>query len=355
MNADQQSSPITLDDLATLNDEIAALVRAGIPLEQGLLDVAGDVPGKLSAVTRQLAERMQQGASLPEALRRCGDHVPPVYAAVIQAGIGAGRLTAALEGLAVLLRRMSQTRRAALAALVYPLMVLLAAYAFLFFWLTRVAQVLPQMFQPHASPPALLHHFQSLGRELESWGWLPPVMVLACWAMWWWATGRGRCLTAASVRRWYFWAPWVPEILRCSQRAAVSECLSRLVEARVPLPQALKWTADTYHGTAEEAELRRAARQVQRGAPLDVRQLQRAGIPPLAALQLAGGGPTDDLVLALRRAAEHQQQSAEHAQRQMQTFLPVLLVGVSGMLIGGLLTAVYFLPFQTLLLYLART
>ena len=55
------AATITLDEIVALNDEMLALVRAGMPLEQGLADVAHDVRGNLGRISGMLAERMARG------------------------------------------------------------------------------------------------------------------------------------------------------------------------------------------------------------------------------------------------------------------------------------------------------
>ena len=47
--------PITLDQLLALNEEIAALVRAGVPLDRGLLEAGRDVRGRLGRIAGVLA------------------------------------------------------------------------------------------------------------------------------------------------------------------------------------------------------------------------------------------------------------------------------------------------------------
>ncbi len=56
--------PITLDQLLALNEEIAALVRAGVPLDRGLLDAGGDVRGRLGRIAGVLARRLNRGEEL---------------------------------------------------------------------------------------------------------------------------------------------------------------------------------------------------------------------------------------------------------------------------------------------------
>src|SRR3954468_5174792 len=94
------ASGISLEQLIALNDEMVALVRAGMPLERGLRAAGRDLSGKLGRVTSSLGERMGGGQSLPGALAAEGDRFPKVYRAVVEAGVRSGRLASALEGLA---------------------------------------------------------------------------------------------------------------------------------------------------------------------------------------------------------------------------------------------------------------
>ena len=50
-----KAGPITVDELVALNEEIAALVRAGVPLERGLLRAGGELPGGLRRITQRWA------------------------------------------------------------------------------------------------------------------------------------------------------------------------------------------------------------------------------------------------------------------------------------------------------------
>ncbi len=113
----------TLDDLLALNDEIAALVRAGLPLEEGLAELGGDMPGRLGRIATSLSEAASRGEPLEQALLDRAVALPPVYRAVMQAGMRAGRLPAALEAVATSARRITETRRAAVIAVSYPLLV----------------------------------------------------------------------------------------------------------------------------------------------------------------------------------------------------------------------------------------
>ena len=69
-------SAITLDQLLALNEEIAALVRAGVPLEKNLGHLGGEMPGKLGDIAAMIAERAAQGRIARADHRRTIGRVP---------------------------------------------------------------------------------------------------------------------------------------------------------------------------------------------------------------------------------------------------------------------------------------
>src|SRR5262245_45997732 len=76
--------PLAPEDLITLNEEIAAMARAGLPLDQGLTTLAGEMGrGRLQQVTQQLATDLRAGHTLPDALKRQEGRVPPYYSALL--------------------------------------------------------------------------------------------------------------------------------------------------------------------------------------------------------------------------------------------------------------------------------
>src|SRR5437868_5408901 len=99
------SDKLSADDLITLNDEIAGMARAGLPLDQGLAALAREMGrGRLQQVTRHLAEDLRAGFTLPQALQRQQARVPPYYAALLAAAIRSGRIGEVLATLTLYAR-----------------------------------------------------------------------------------------------------------------------------------------------------------------------------------------------------------------------------------------------------------
>src|SRR5262245_7545711 len=84
---------LSAEALITLNEEIAGMARAGLPLDQGLAALARDMGrGRLQQVTAGIADGLKSGLTLPEAIARQGDRVPPYYSGLLLAGVRSGRL-----------------------------------------------------------------------------------------------------------------------------------------------------------------------------------------------------------------------------------------------------------------------
>src|SRR5438128_1678920 len=120
------------DDLIALNDEIAAMARAGLPLDQGLAAMAKEMGrGRLRAVTASLAADLREGHTLPEALNRQGKRLPPFYAGLVEAGVRSGRVCDVLATLTEYARSLANLRALIIDAALYPIVVLVLAGAIL--------------------------------------------------------------------------------------------------------------------------------------------------------------------------------------------------------------------------------
>ena len=104
------TATFTIEQLTALNDEIASLVRGGVPLEPGLRELGRGGGGALAEISRLLSDRMTGGASLSEALRAEESRIPAVYRTVVEAGLRAGRLPAALEAFSNYARELVDLR-----------------------------------------------------------------------------------------------------------------------------------------------------------------------------------------------------------------------------------------------------
>ncbi len=327
----------TLEDLLALNDEMAALVRAGIPLESGLAELGRELPGHHGRVAAALSERLARGARLDEALLDSRAEFPQLYVSVVTAGLKSGRLAAALEGLAEAARRVAELRQVTATAIIYPLIVFLLGWGFFVGFVTFFApHVLPGFRDFGVSSAGLIAWFAELGDSARWWGPIGPAVVLLAVAMWWW---RSRQALSLDNSRWMGWVPGARRLLRLCRWAAFADVLALLVDQRVPLAEGLRLGAAACgdRGLAVDADALALAIQRGDGPAECLRRAER--FPPLVAWFLAAGQDGRLLVSALRHAAASYHERARQRAELVQTFLPVFLT----LLVGGTSVLVYAL------------
>src|SRR5262249_17551118 len=186
---------------------IASLVRGGVPLELGLRELGGDSAGALADISRALASRMSGGMSLVEALRAEERRVPPVYRTVVEAGLRAGRLPAALEAISNYARELVELRRQISLALLYPLIVTCLAYFIFLVFVVNLGRRLVETYEVFQIPlPWLLKFLAGVAEFVAQWWWIPPLMLLVaiiCWVM----TGGAHLLSFNGPARPLAWFP----------------------------------------------------------------------------------------------------------------------------------------------------
>lgn len=338
---------LTLDDLAALNREMAALVRAGLPLESGLEDAAKEFSRGTSRLAATLAEQTATGRSLPEALAELEGMLPPVYRAVVDAGLRSGRLAAALEGFAETAARIGELRRIAAQAAIYPLLVLSVAWMMTIFVLSAVI--------PRYGWLEIEEQIWVTPLELpQPWLWAlalgMPAFGLALVIAWWRRTGKARALGGG--RGLLRWIPGVRRAIVLSNYANFADLLQLLIGCRVPLEEALPLAARASdHQFVAPAE--RIASQIGAGQSLGSNLAELRRFPPLVRIALAAGVSERTMLNSLRGAARTYRERAAGWITELAVTLPVVLTLVIGagivLVYAGLLLQPYFALLEELL------
>ncbi len=340
---------VTLDQLAALNDEIAALVRAGVPLERGLVDAGRQIRGKLGARASALGDRMARGESLAEALGPEGLAAPELYRAVVEAGVRSGRLSRALEGVASLARGQIEARRAIGLALLYPTMVLILAYALFLTFLVRVIPRFLSAFDDFRMPESpLIRLLGWAGENAAYWGPIPPLILVAVLLVWL-TSGRASALDAGPVGALAGRLPWVGRTLADFRSANFAELLALLLEHQVPLDEAVRLGAAAAGPGAFREAGEAFADRLRLGGGGEARQAPGASpFPPLLAWMITAGHRQGDLPSALRQASRTYRRKAEARADLLRSTLPVALMiglGAGSVVVYGLMM---FLPLRAL-------
>jgi len=335
----RSAAPASLDQFIALNDEIAALIRVGVPLEHGLAQIALELPGRTGKTAGLVAEHLQRGQPLDQILAEHPEAFPPVYRAVIQTGLASGRLAAALESIAASARHLESTRRMIGASLLYPVLVILLAWGLFVFYAAALAPGMHGLLEEFGMRREVFEVLDRIGRTAVFWGPSVPVIVLGAFALWWINTGRASRAEPGAADRLLGFLPWTRRMFRTAQVATFAELLSLLVEHSVPLPEGIVLAAEATGGGRLGETARRIAEALKRGEPLSRRLPGMEWLPPLLVWSMTFGQQSDALPPALRQAAEMYRQRAAEQADAARVFVPVFLT----LFIGGSVVLLYAL------------
>ncbi len=334
---DRISVAAAVDDFLLHYDEIAALCRAGLPLEGHLRRLGRDLPGRAGELAERIGRRMESGETLPVAMEAECASLPAAYRAVIAAGVRSGQLASGLEAIVDSASRLAELRRVTGMALVYPLVIAVVTCVLLAGVFTLVIPGFASLSNTYYRPLA----------PLSEWPFLAPTLVLAlpCLlvisvAIWWRRSGRVSGVQGLESLP-LAWIPGAKAVRRWSHASTFAEMLSLLVERRVPLNQALQLAADATGDGSLCADAQRLVTDIERGGSghsNDIGSVRRGndGIPLLIRLALTRSGETDRMAASLRQAAAMYRERAVRAADWYAEYAPILLVvGIGGTITVG--------------------
>lgn len=253
------------DEAVELGEQLAQLAKAGLPLASGLRAAAEELPSMRAGRTLcQIAAQLEAGSSLEAALEAPENRVPAHLRRLILAGMHRGRLPAVLEQFVAVHRDRVELRRRVWLALAYPailLMMLAMLLAFLAgYALPHVARIFDDLqAQVPISTQVVLWLATGPGRwvVLAVGGGLAAAVALVCLLprpLW--------------VRRVFYALPLIGPLWRYAGLVEFARLMEILLDQQIPLPEALRLTADGVHSSDTAEACRRAGAEVEAGGAL---------------------------------------------------------------------------------------
>ena len=343
-----KSGVITLEELESLNMEIAALVRAGVPLDKGLALVGKETPGRLGALMERLAERVERGEGLDDAIAAEGAALPEAYRTLVTAGLRSGRLAAVLESSAESACRLGELRRVTSLALLYPLIVVVIAILFFAFYVIYLSPEIARFELPNQH---MLEWILSLRGSAPYWGTLGPLLIILTALVWWNHSRQASTIDGQS--QWFAWAPSFRKIRVLGHAATFAEVLRVLVEHDVPLGEALRLAGSASRDQQMKHGSELVAAALERGEPLQTKLPGLSALPTLVQPAVSSQSSPDRLVRTLQFAADTYRDQAVFQVETARLYLPILLTVVIGASVTFLYALALLLPYIQMLRTLA--
>lgn len=334
-------------DVTLFTRQLATMMKAGVPLLQ-----AFDIVGKghsNPAVSKLLADiksDVETGSSLSAAFRKYPLYFDDLFCNLVGAGEQAGILDTLLDRLATYKEKILAIKSKIKSAMIYPVAILVVAFV-----ITAVIMIFVV--------PAFKDLFSSFGADLPA----PTLVVMAIsdfFVKWWWAI-----FGSIGFGLWYFFYTWkrsealqntmdrmllrLPifgEIIRKATIARFSRTLATMFTAGVPLVEALDSVAGASGNRVYYEATKKIQSEVSTGTSLTV-AMQNANVFPSMVLQMTAiGEESGSLDSMLSKVADFFEGEVDDAVASMSSLMEPVIMVVLGVLIGGLVIAMYMPIFK---------
>jgi general secretion pathway protein F len=326
-------------EIADITRELATMLGAGQDIDRALRFLVETAPNKRAGrVLTSLRDNVRDGSTLAAAMARQPGSFSRLYVGLVRAGEAGGTLPPTLEQLADLLERERSLAATIQSALIYPVLLLIAACGAVVLLLTRVLpQFVPLFEQSGAALPASTQFLIEAGDAVSRYGLaallIALVLLLICRAV---LRQPGPRL---AFDRFKLQLPFVGGLLREVMAARLARTLGSLLVNRVSLITALGITRDVLGNEAGVAAMDHAIPLAKAGAGLSG-PLADSGLFPARLIHLLrlGEETAQHGPMALRAATIHEERVRVVTQRLVSLLTPAITIGM-GALIAGIVSS----------------
>lgn len=334
-------------DIAIFSRQLATMLAAGIPLVQGL-EIVGNGHEKPSVQKLILGIKadIEGGTSLHEALAKFPLHFDDLYVNLVEAGEHAGALESLLDKIATYKEKTEALKKKVKKALFYPAAVVVVAIIVTIILLIFVIPEFENLFKGFgAELPAFTQFVIDLSKSLQSKGIYYAIFAGAAGYAFFYFHKRSRKMREV-IDRSMLKLPIIGPILNKSAIARYARTLSTMFAAGVPLVEALESVAGATGNIVYENAVRKMKDEVATGQRLQ-RAMESSGIFPNMVVQMiAVGEEAGSLDTMSGKVATFYEQEVDNAVDSMSSLLEPLIMAVLGVLVGGLVIAMYLPIFK---------
>jgi type IV pilus assembly protein PilC len=332
-------------ELMHFSRQLAVFIKAGIPIIDALDVIREEMPNKhfLNILDTVILE-LQAGSTFADAISQHQQAFPPFYVGILRSAELTGHLDDVLLQLSEYIERDVEARRKVVSALTYPAVIAVLSVVVVVILTVYVMPRFEVFFKSlHATLPAPTRALLSISGFLTDYWYvfvgLGLALVVALLATL--RSGKGKLLRD----RLFLKTPVLGDLVQFAALERFCRILSSMTSAGVPLPDALKVTADATSNEVFRKGLMTAREAMMRGEGL-AQPLAETGLFPAAARQMMRvGESTGTLDAQLETAATYFDRELDFKiKRFTDLFEPAVLIAM-GLVVGfvaiALVSAMY--------------
>jgi len=337
-----RKKPIKAADIAIFTRQLATMMKAGVPLVQSF-DIVAD--GLENPTMRKLVTTIKNdvagGTGLAVSLSKYPRHFDELFCSLVGAGESAGTLEVMLDRVATYKEKTEALKAKIKKAMTYPIAVIVVALVVTGILLVKVVPQFAETFQSFGSDlPAFTLMVLRLSEFVQSW-WLIMVGVIVAMVYGFREARLRSQKFAEAIDKLALKLPVVGGIVHDAVVARFARTLATTFNAGVPLVEALESTAGAAGNSVYAKAILVIRDDVTTGSTL-YQSVKSTGLFPNMLLQMISiGEESGQLDEMLDKVATFYEEAVDNSVDSLSSLMEPVIMSVLGVLVGGLMVAMY--------------
>ncbi|REL28058.1 type II secretion system F family protein [Thalassotalea euphylliae] len=341
------SKPITPADIATVTRQIATMLGAGVPLVQSIEMIAkGNDNGNMQELLTSIGNKLASGLPLSDCLREHPKYFDDLYCDLVASGEQSGALETIYDRIATYKEKAEALKAKIKKALTYPIAVLVVALVVTSILLIFVVPTFQEIFESFgAELPAFTLLVIAISEVMQSY-WYLGIGALFIIGFLFKRAHRNSQKFRDNVDKSILRIPVIGDILDKAAVARYARTLSTTFAAGVPLIDALESAAGASGNAVYRDAILDIRSEVSSGMQMNLAMRNSQIFPDMVIQMVAIGeesGAVDDM---LAKVATVYEAEVDNAVDNLTALLEPMIMAVLGVVIGGLIIAMYLPIFQ---------
>lgn len=328
-------------DLAVASRQIATMIAAGLSLLRTLTIIAEQTSNKtLAKAFAGVKADVEVGMSFSDSIAKRPEVFPPLMINLVRAGEIGGFLEGSLESIAANYEAEVKLNGKIKSAMTYPVIVLIIAIVAVAAMLIFVVPTFAAMFKSlNAQLPLPTEILVILSNYMGIIG--PIVIVLVIAFLIWWNRYKNNLRVRQFVDPLKLKVPVFGELSKKVSVARLTRNLAMMMAAGVPILRSLSIVGAVANNWVVETALSKVAESVRQGKSIAEPLAKEPLFPSMVTQMIAVGEDSGALEVMLRKVAEFYDQEVEAMTEQLTALIEPIMIAVIGVLIGGMIVALY--------------
>ena len=343
----QGKSKINTGDIAIFSRQLETMLAAGIPMVQAFEIVGnGHENQAMQKLILAIKADVEGGSSLAEALAKHPIYFDDLFVNLVEAGEQAGALETLLDKVATYKEKTEAIKKKIKKALTYPAAVLVVAFVVTIILLIFVIPAFEDLFQGFgADLPAFTRVVIDLSQFVRDKGWYLAIMAGGAVYAFLYFKKRSRPMRHF-LDRTALRMPIIGPILQKASIARYARTLSTMFAAGVPLVEALESVAGATGNIVYEQGVLQMKDEVATGQRLQQAMENTDLFPNMVIQMIAVGEESGSLDDMSAKVADFYEEDVDNAVDNLSSLLEPMIMAILGILVGGLVVAMYLPIFK---------